>query len=77
MSELVSLRRSAEQRLRRLSLERLRVVDDFLSYLEEREAYEATAELLALPGFTERLARAEKQADEGKVVHFDDIRREG
>lgn len=77
MSELVELRRNAEQRLRRLSLERLRVVDDFLAYLEEREANEATAELLAIPGFAERLTHAEKQADEGHIFRFTDIRREG
>ena len=77
MREQIALRRSAEQRLRRLSIERLRVVEDFLAYLEEREANEATAELLAIPDFTERLARAEKQADEGEVFRFDDIRREG
>ena len=38
----VSMREEAERRLRTLSDERLRVVLDFLSYLEDRESSEAT-----------------------------------
>ena len=38
-------------RLRRLSLDRLRVANDFRAYLEEREEDEATLELMNIPGF--------------------------
>ncbi|MBC7098759.1 hypothetical protein H5T52_06525 [Candidatus Bipolaricaulota bacterium] len=65
-----------EQRLKRLSPERLRVVSDFLAYLEEREASEATQELLQIPGFEEALREAIKQVEQGQVVRFSDIRRE-
>ena len=65
-----------ERRLKRLSLERLRVVNDFLAYLEEREASEATQELLQIPGFEEALQEAARQVEQGQVVRFSDIRRE-
>jgi len=65
----------AERRLRRLSPERLLVASDFLAYLEERESSEATQELLNIAGFEEAFHRALKQAEEGQVVRFEDIRR--
>jgi len=66
----------AERRLRSLSLERLRVANDFLAYLQEREENEATAELLSIPGFEVAFRRAAEQADKGEVVPFEDIRRD-
>ncbi len=70
-----TLLRSAEARLQRLSAERLRVADDFLAYLEEREADEATRELLSIAGFEQVFQDAVKQAREGDLVSFEDIRR--
>jgi len=63
----------AEHRLRSLSLERLRVANDFLAYLQEREESEATAELLSIPGFEEAFQRAVGQADVGDVVRLEDV----
>ena len=65
-----------ERRLRRLSLERLRVADDFLAYLEEREESEATQELLSIPGFETALRQAVEQVETGRVVSFENIRRD-
>lgn len=69
------LLQTAERRLRRLSLDRLKVADDFLAYLEEREESEATQELLSLPGFAADFERAVQQAQAGKTVPLDSIRR--
>ena len=66
----------AERRLRSLSLERLRVANDFLAYLQEREENEATAELLDIPGFEAAFLHAAEQADNGDVVRFEDVRRD-
>lgn len=66
----------AERRLRSLSFERLRVANDFLAYLQEREESEATAELLSIPGFEAAFRRAVEQADSGEVVRFEDVRRD-
>jgi len=66
----------AERRLRSLSPERLRVANDFLAYLQEREENEATAELLSIPGFEAAFQRAVQQAESGEVVRFEDIHRD-
>ena len=65
----------AERRLRSLSPERLRVANDFLAYLQDREENQATAELLSIPGFEMAFQRAVEQADAGDTVRFEDIRR--
>lgn len=69
------LRRRAKRRLDRLAPERLRAADDFLAYLEERESDEATAELLALPGFRQALQQAEREADQGELTPVAELRR--
>ncbi len=65
----------AKQRLETLSPERLRVADDFLSYLADRESEQATAELLAIPGFLEDLRRAEAAISSGKLTPVEELRR--
>lgn len=67
----------AQDRLRSLTPERLRVANDFLAYLQEREENEATEELLAIPGFQEALQHAIAQANGGDTVRLGDIRRDG
>lgn len=54
----------------------LRVANDFLAYLQEREENQATAELLGIPGFETAFRCAVAQADSGEVVRFEDIRRD-
>ncbi len=66
----------AERRLRSLSPERLRVANDFLAYLQDREENQATAELLSIPGFEIAFRRAVEQADAGDIARFEDIRRD-
>ena len=66
-----------ERRLRSLSPERLRVANDFLAYLQEREENEAIAELLSIPGFEAAFQHAVEQVESGEVVRFEDVRRDG
>ena len=66
----------AERRLRSLSPKRLRVANDFLAYLQDREENQATAELLRIPGFETAFQRAIEQAGSGDVVRFEDVRRD-
>lgn len=66
----------AEHHLRSLSTERLRVANDFLAYLQEREENEATTELLNIPGFEAAFQHAVKQADSGDAVRFENARRD-
>lgn len=71
----VTLRR-AKKRLETLSPESLRVADNFLASLEDQESNEATEELLAIPGFLERLAVAEQEAGEGRLTSVERLRRD-
>jgi hypothetical protein len=73
--EKEKLIQKAEGRLRRLSREKLRVADDFLAYLEEKEENMATQELLNIPDFEESFKQAVQQAKSGEVYRLDDIRR--
>lgn len=76
INEQNSFLNSAKDRLRRLSLNRLRVANDFLAYLEEREENEATEELLSIEGFEEAFAEAVQQVESGETVPFSSIRRD-
>lgn len=75
-TETLALLQTAEARLQRLSLERLRVANDFLAYLEERESDEATQELLNIAGFEQAFQNAVKQVRAGDLVSFESIRRD-
>ena len=74
--ENTALLRDMTRRLGRLSPDRLRVADDFVAYLAEREESEATEELLRLPGLEAAFLRAAQQVEAGEVVPFEDIRRD-
>jgi len=65
-----------ERRLHKLSVERLRVANDFLAYLEDRESSDATQELLKIIGFQEAFQTASQQVDSGEIINFEDIRRD-
>ncbi|MFN0093922.1 MAG: hypothetical protein ACKVVT_03985 [Dehalococcoidia bacterium] len=67
------LRKQARQRLNRLSPEHVAAAAAYLAELEERESREATAELLAIPGFIEELEEAELEVARGDVVDWDDV----
>jgi len=75
MSESILLN-EAQDRLHTLTPERLRVANDFLAYLQEREENEATAELLGIPGFETAFRRGVDQAGSGQVTRLRDVRRD-
>ena len=74
-SNTTELRRQAKRRIENLSTEKLRVADDFLAYLEERESGAATDELLSIPGFAESLEQAEKEIAAGQLTPAGKLRR--
>lgn len=71
--ERTTLLEQATQLLSQLPPEQLRSAFDFLRYLHEREGWEATRELEAIPGFNENLERARQQIKTGDVVRFEDL----
>ena len=69
------MRRQVKQRIDRLSPERLRVADDFLACLEERESDEATDELLRVAGFLEMFEQARQDIAAGNLTPVEQLRR--
>ena len=72
----IQLRKQVAQRVKRLSPERLKVADEFLAFLQDREINAATAELLSIPGFNASFRRGMKQAAAGRMVPFAKVRRD-
>ena len=70
------LRRRVSQRIRKLSPEHLRVAEDFLAYLADRQDNPATRELLRIPGFARALTKAERQASSGHMLSLSKVRRD-
>ena len=70
------IRRQARRRLKSLSPDRVKVANDFLAYLEERESNEATKELLDIPGLAEEIKKAEKDAASGRLTSWRKVRRD-
>ncbi len=68
------LRQLAQQTLKNLPPEQLKVAAEFLRYLDERASIEATEELLKIPGLLEDLAEAERDIAEGRTVNWRDVR---
>ena len=75
-AEELDLLRQAEKRLHQLSPDRLRVANDFLAYLQEREENEATEELLKIPSIEAEFREALQEAEAGEVVSFEAICRD-
>ena len=72
----LTLLQEAQNTLTQLSPEKLQVAVDFLAYLQDKEAQEATDELLSIPNFENELREAEAEAKAGEVVSFESIRRD-
>ena len=68
------LREQLYRYIDQLSPDRLAVALDFVSYLVERDSNEATAELLAIPGFAAELAMAEQEAETEELLDWRSLR---
>lgn len=68
------VRRRAKRRIEGLSEERLQAADHYLACLEQAESIAATEELLAIPGFLEAFEEGCRDAEEGRLTPFEDIR---
>jgi hypothetical protein len=68
------LRTEIEAYVNQLSGEHLQVVLDLVVDLAQREAEEATQELLAVPGFLKELQEAEREAETGDLEDWRGLR---
>ena len=71
-----SLQQQAVELIEQLSTEKLRTVIDYLSYLQDKEAWEATHELASNPEIVKSLERAETDVQAGRLKRWSDVRRD-
>jgi hypothetical protein len=72
-----TLKNRINKTIRKLPKEKLQVVDDFVSYLADRnDDNEATKELLAIPGLLQEIEAAEKEFKEGKGINWRKVRKD-
>ena len=74
MNTAIEIRTDIDHYLNQLSLERLKVVANFLAYLVNQDEEEATQELLNIPGFIESFERGKQDIAEGRLVDWRTIR---
>ncbi len=70
------LQRRAVMLIEQLSTEKLKIANDYLAYLQDKEAREATHELARDPEVAKSLERAEADVKAGRLKHWSDVRRD-
>ena len=70
------LQRRAILLIEQLSTEKLKLANDYLAYLQDKEAWEATHELASDPEIVKSLERAEADVKAGRLKHWSDVRRD-
>ena len=71
-----SLQQRAVELIEQLSAEKLKTVIDYLSYLQDKEAWEATHELASNPEIVKSLERSETDVQAGRLKRWSDVRRD-
>ena len=71
-----SLQHQAVELIEQLSTEKLKAVIDYLNYLQDKEAWEATRELASDPEIAKSLERAEADVRAGRLKRWSDVRRD-
>ena len=61
--------------IKQLSTEKLKIAIDYLAYLQDKEAWEATHELTNDPEIVKSLERAEADVKAGRLKHLSDVGR--
>ena len=70
------LKQQAAALIEQLSAEKLKSVIDYLNYLQDKEAWEATHELASDPEIVKSLERAEADVKAGRLKRWDDVRQD-
>ena len=70
------LKQQAATLIEQLSTENLKAGVDYLNYLQDKEAWEATHELASDPEIVKSLERAEADVKAGRLKRWDDVRQD-
>ena len=71
-----NLQQQAVTLIEQLSTEKLKAVIDYLTYLQDKEAWEATYQLASQPEVMESLKRAEQDVKAGRLKRWQDVKRD-
>jgi len=71
-----SLKSSITKRIGKLPKEKLLVVDDFISYLADRNDNPATKELLNIPGLLSEVKAGKREFTSGKGTNWRKVRKD-
>ena len=71
-----NLQQQAVPLIEKLPSEKLRAAIDYLTYLYDKEGWEATYELASDPEIVKSLERAEADEKAGRLKNWDDVRRD-
>lgn len=74
MAKSADLKRQAVALIDRLPKDKLQTAVDFLTYLQDREAWEATWELTSDPQVMASLSRSEEQVRQRRVKGWKDVK---
>ena len=69
-----NLKQQAVMLIEQLPTEKLRAAIDYMSYLYDKEAWEATYELASDPEIVKSLERAEADEKAGRLRSWDDVK---
>ena len=65
----------ANVHLKQLSDDKLKFAIDFLEYLQQKEEYEATEELLNIPCCEQALLKGDREIERGQIISLESIYR--
>ena len=72
----IDLQQQAVELIKQLSMEKLKAGVDYLNYLQDKEAWEATHELASDPKIVKSLERAEADVKAGRLKRWSDVRQD-
>ena len=70
------LQQQADELIKLLSAEKLKAGVDYLNYLQDKDGWEATHELVRNLQITKSLKRAETDVKAGRLKRWNDVRRD-
>lgn len=76
LKQKANLHEQAIELIQQLSIEKLKAVIDYLTYLQDKATWEATYELTSQPEVVESLKCAEADVKAGRLKSWCDVRRD-
>lgn len=76
MMPKINLKQQAIHLIEQLPTQKLKIIVDYLTYLQDKEAWEATHELTSSPEIVESLKKVEADIKADRLKSWNDVRRD-